>query len=72
MNAHLTMADVIRMGASRREMPKPCPYCGEDPPLASRVAGRFIIACETDGCDTEKSGATLEEAWSKWNRRAQR
>ena len=72
MNA-LTMADVIRIGASKREMPKPCPFCGADPPLAHKpMNGRFIVGCENDECDVNPqcSSDSLSEAWIIWNTRA--
>jgi hypothetical protein len=51
---------------------RPCPFCGADPPLAVRRAGRFLVGCEAEGCpaNPQVSGATLEEAWAGWNRRA--
>jgi hypothetical protein len=51
--------------------PRPCPFCGTDPPLAVRCLGRFMVACEADDCaaNPQVSGATVEEAWAGWNRR---
>lgn len=51
----------------------PCPFCGADAPLASMALnGRYGVGCENDDCDAQPyvSGATLSEAWSRWNRRA--
>lgn len=72
MTAHITMLDAIRMGAVRRVVPKPCPFCGTDAPLAAHVHGRYVIACENDDCpaDVQVAGATNEEAWARWNTRA--
>ena len=45
------MLQVIQRGAAqsaRRTLP--CPFCGDDPPLAGQIAGRFFVACENDGC----------------------
>jgi hypothetical protein len=69
------MLQVIKAGASDpkpREKDKTCPFCGEYPPLASRIAGRFIVACENDDCHAyaQASGDTPEEAWANWNKRA--
>jgi hypothetical protein len=49
-----------------------CPFCGSDPPLAVRRAGRFLVGCEADDCPAQPqvSGATPEQAWAAWNRRA--
>lgn len=49
-----------------------CPFCGADPPLAERRAGRFLVGCEAEDCPAspQVSGATAEEAWARWNRRA--
>jgi hypothetical protein len=55
------------------ERTKACPFCGEDPPLASLAAnGRYGVGCENDECEAQPyvSGATLSEAWARWNRRA--
>ena len=51
---------------------QPCPFCGADPPLAVRRAGRFLVGCEAEDCpaNPQVSGATLQEAWAGWNRRA--
>ena len=75
MTAPISMAQVIQMGASRRELPKPCPFCGSNPPLARRAGINhiiYIVGCESDDCwaTPEVHGATVEEAWSRWNARA--
>lgn len=51
---------------------KPCPFCGEDPPLAER--NRFdcyVVGCISDDCavNPQVSGKTLAEAWAAWNTR---
>jgi hypothetical protein len=48
-----------------------CPFCGADPPLAVRRAGRFLVGCEAEDCpaNPQVSAATLEDAWAGWNRR---
>lgn len=52
-------------------LPLNCPFCGTDPPLASQIAGRFIVGCDSDDChvNPQVSGQSLGEAWAKWNRR---
>jgi hypothetical protein len=63
----LSMIDVIRIGASRRPAPTPCPICRVDPPLSSHSRfGYFSIACPTDGCPTCVEGDTLEGVWENW------
>ena len=49
----------------------PCPFCGNDPPLAAQIHGRFIVGCESDDChvNPQVSGASVSEAWARWNRR---
>jgi hypothetical protein len=45
----MNMLQVIQRGAAetaRRERNLPCPFCGEDPPLAARIAGRFVVGCQ--------------------------
>lgn len=73
MNTHapLSMLDVIRIGASKRVIPKPCPFCGTDAPLATKVGPRFVIACLSEDCDAiaQASGSTMDQAWARWNRR---
>lgn len=72
MTQHLTMAQVINIGASRRPVPQPCPFCGEDPPLASMDRNRFVVGCVGDDCPAcpEVSADTLEGAWAAWNKRS--
>ena len=72
------MWQVIAQGAQgcaegvRRPVTQPCPFCGADPPLAVRRAGRFLVGCEAEDCpaNPQVSAPTLEEAWAEWNRRA--
>lgn len=69
----MNMLQVIRQGAqARRATAQPCPFCGADPPLAARIAGRFIVGCENEDCAATPQVAsdTLEDAWVRWNRRA--
>jgi len=49
----------------------PCPFCGNDPPLAAQLHGRFIVGCESDDChvNPQVSGQSLSEAWARWNKR---
>ncbi|HXA85770.1 MAG TPA: Lar family restriction alleviation protein [Candidatus Dormibacteraeota bacterium] len=65
------MADVIRIGASKREIPEVCPFCGADPGLAQMIFGTFIVGCDEEDCPSnpQTSGKTLNEAWAKWNTR---
>jgi len=53
------------------DIPLACPFCGADPPVAAGIAGRFIVGCESDAChvNPQVSGASLGEAWARWNRR---
>jgi hypothetical protein len=75
----MNMWQVIVRGAEGAPRPpdpsttiQPCPFCGADPPLAVRRAGRFLVGCEAEDCpaNPQVSGATLQEAWAGWNRRA--
>ena len=71
----MNMLEVIQRGAqgtTRRPSPLPCPFCGTDPPLASRIAGRFIVGCESEDCFAHPQvvSSDLEDAWARWNRRA--
>ena len=72
----MNMWQVIAQGAAGAGRPAApsilaCPFCGADPPLAVRRAGRFLVGCEAEDCpaNPQVSGATLEEAWAGWNRR---
>lgn len=69
----MNMLEVIVKGAdpAARRDPLTCPFCGADPPLAAAIAGRFIVGCESDDChvNPQVSGASLSEAWARWNRR---
>jgi hypothetical protein len=74
----MNMLQVIRRGAEesarhgQHGKTLPCPFCGAEPPLATQIAGKFIVACENDDCAAlpQVSGATLCDAWARWNRRA--
>ena len=71
----MNMLQVIQRGAeetARRMRDLPCPFCGEDLPLAAEIAGRFVVGCESDDCaaNPQVAGASLGEAWARWNRRA--
>jgi hypothetical protein len=75
----MNMLDVIVKGAAeaarherRPAPPLTCPFCGTDPPLASQIAGRFIVGCESDDChaNPQVSGSSVGEAWAKWNIRS--
>jgi hypothetical protein len=67
----LTMLDAIKAGVIKRPIPAVCPWCGENPPLASLIAGRFIVGCENEDCHAQPqvSGNTPEQAWKHWNAR---
>jgi hypothetical protein len=73
----MNMLEVIVAGAAeavRRERPSAplaCPFCGSDPPLASQIANRFIVGCDSDDChaNPQVSGQSVSEAWGKWNSR---
>jgi len=71
----MDMWQVIVRGAGGARQPattaRPCPFCGADPPLAVRRAGRFLVGCEAEDCpaNPQVSAATLEDAWAGWNRR---
>jgi hypothetical protein len=57
-----------------RQIPKPCPTCGIDAPLASKDIrwGYFTIACSNDLCPLPLcvEGDALEEVWAAWERGA--
>lgn len=74
----MNMWQVIARGAEGAPRPtappsamQPCPFCGADPPLAVRRAGRFLVGCEAEDCpaNPQVSAPTLEDAWADWNRR---
>jgi len=69
MNAHLSMMDVIRAGATKD---KTCPWCNSYPNHARQVGNRYLVGCESDTCSAnpQVGGDTLAEAWSRWNRRS--
>lgn len=75
MNMWQVIAGAAASSAGQTEppvvVPRPCPFCGTDPPLAVRCLGRFLVACEADDCaaNPQVSGATIEEAWAGWNKR---
>jgi hypothetical protein len=60
-----------RAGGAPKPVAQPCPFCGTDPPLAVRRAGRFLVGCEAEDCpaNPQVSAPTLDEAWAGWNRR---
>jgi len=66
------MTQAVRREASPRPKDLPCPFCGADPPLAVKIAGRFIVGCDGEDCAAHPQVAadTLNEAWTRWNRRA--
>ena len=73
----MNMLEVIRQGAAARHaMPRErhlaCPFCGDDPPLAAQIAGRFVVGCENDDCaaNPQVSGISLDQVWERWNKRA--
>lgn len=73
MTLHLSMLDVIHLHCGRlRPVPLACPHCGTDPEPASMLLGRFVVTCANEDCpvDVQATGATLAEAWERWNRRA--
>jgi len=70
----MNMLQVIQQGAAqttRQTRSLPCPFCGEPRPLAARIAGKFVVGCESEDCpaNPQVCAATLGEAWAKWNRR---
>ena len=70
----MNMLEVIVKGAdaaARHGHQLSCPFCGNDPPLAAQIHGRFIVGCESDDChvNPQVSGASVSEAWARWNRR---
>jgi hypothetical protein len=66
----MNMLQVIQRGAAARRS-LPCPFCGEYPPLAAQIAGRFIVGCENDDCaaNPQVSAQSLCDAWTRWNNR---
>jgi hypothetical protein len=70
----MNMLQVIQRGAdtARRARDLPCPFCGTDPPLAARIAGRFVVGCESDDChaNPQVAAETLDDAWVRWNSRS--
>jgi len=71
----MNMLQVIQRavsGTAARPRYLPSPFCGTDPPLAARTAGRFVVGCESDDCaaNPRVAAASLDDAWASWNRRA--
>ena len=71
----MNMLQVIRQGAAdtlRHARALPCPFCGVPAPLAARIAGKFVVGCESEDCpaNPQVSAPSLGEAWEKWNRRS--
>ena len=69
----MNMLQVIQGGADRvKPRHRTCPFCGTEPPLAVKVCGRFVVACEAEDCrvDVQAAGETLDEAWAAWDGRA--
>jgi hypothetical protein len=67
----------VRSARAAKELPKPCPWCGIDPPLAAQKMGpasfrNYMVGCENDECPAQPavSGHTVSEAWDRWNMRA--
>lgn len=73
MNAPLSMLDVIKLHAGKLgPAPKPCPFCGTDPGLATQAMGRFMVGCDAEECPVQPQlwDMDLNRAWVTWNRRA--
>ena len=71
----MNMLQVIQKGAAEAlqlARTLPCPFCGEPPPLAARIAGKFVVACENEDCaaNPQVCAPSLAEAWARWNRRS--
>lgn len=71
MNQHLTMAEVIQLGAAKPTV-RCCPWCATDPLPASQIGSRYVVACENDDCPARPQvcDTDLVTAWKKWNGRA--
>jgi hypothetical protein len=68
----MNMLQVIQKGAAQalqHSRTLPCPFCGEPSPLAARIAGKFVVACESEDCaaNPQVCAPTLNEAWTRWN-----
>jgi len=51
--------------------PYPAPFCGSDPPLGVRIAGRIVVGYENEnGVAPQTAAARPDEARIRWNRRA--
>jgi hypothetical protein len=70
----MNMWQVIARGAasSTGRLARSCPFCGANPPLATRRAGRFLVGCGAEDCAIQPQVAadSLDAAWAAWNRRA--
>lgn len=59
------------MNESRFPIPKPCPKCGQKPPMNNLdvVSGKPVVACMNICCGNFKKfeGDTLAEALGKWD-----
>ena len=69
----MNILQVIQRGAAesaRRE--RTLPFLLRSPPLAARIAGRFVVGCESDDCAVgpQVAAANMEDVWNCWNRRA--
>ena len=68
----MNMLQVIQRGAAHSaQRTLLCPFCGGAPPLAARIAESFVVGCDSEDCaaNPQVSGATVGEAWERWNRR---
>ena len=50
----MNMVEVIARGAVRRAHDLPCPFCGADPPLAAKIAGKCVTT-RMDACRSPRS-----------------
>lgn len=72
----MNMLQTIQVGVAKtirheRQITRPCPFCGADPLPAAHVFNRYIVSCPNEECGAvEFTGATVAEAWKRWNRRA--
>jgi hypothetical protein len=57
-----------RRGVAARPHPA-LPLLRRAPPLAARIAGKFVVACENEDCtaNPQVCAPTLDEAWTRWN-----
>lgn len=76
MNMHMSMADVINLGA-RRAMArhKSCPWCQQVPEgMARLIHGTYYVGCNSEECFdkgivAQASGDTADAAWAAWDGR---